>query len=209
MSRRSTSSTPSRLANWPARLIAFSTEVIVPPRILDALGFGAYNFYPGPPSYPGWGSAHFATYDRAATFGVTVHVMLEKVDAGPIVGVELFCVPPNTTAVRLEQLAFVALARIFCTLAQALTQSEPLAAQPVTWSGCKTTRRLYEELRAVPPTVAKDDLDRRVETFGEGDAGADLVVTLHGHKFRYVTPEAEATAETSEPFAIERIAKRA
>jgi methionyl-tRNA formyltransferase len=36
-----------------ARLIAFVTPVIVPPRILERLGFGAYNFHPGPPHYPG------------------------------------------------------------------------------------------------------------------------------------------------------------
>ena len=36
-----------------ARLIGFVTPVVVPKRILDALGFGAYNFHPGPPHYPG------------------------------------------------------------------------------------------------------------------------------------------------------------
>jgi methionyl-tRNA formyltransferase len=198
---------PAELAR--ARLIAFSTDVIVPPRILDALGYGAYNFHPGPPNYPGWGSAHFATYDRAATFGVTAHVMVEKVDAGPIIGVELFCIPPDTTALRLEQLAFVALARIFWNLAQALTQSEAPAVLPAAWSGRKTTRRLYEELRAVPPSVAKDDLDRRVAAFGRSDAGDGLTVTLHGHKFRYVAPDADPQAEERQMLAVERFARRA
>jgi hypothetical protein len=36
-----------------ARLVAFVTSVVVPARILGALGFGAYNFHPGPPHYPG------------------------------------------------------------------------------------------------------------------------------------------------------------
>jgi len=30
-----------------ARLIAFVTSVIVPARVLDRLGYGAYNFHPG------------------------------------------------------------------------------------------------------------------------------------------------------------------
>ncbi len=198
---------PDELAR--ARLIAFSTDVIVPPRILDALGYGAYNFHPGPPNYPGWGPAHFAVYDQVATFGVTAHVMLERVDAGPIVGVEMFCVPPNTTAQRLEQMAFVALARIFWNLAGSLTRAEALATLPVTWRGRKTTRRLYEELRAVPPTVAKDDLDRRVATFGNRDDDDGLTVTLHGHTFRYVPPPADPQIETAEMLAIERFARTA
>ena len=48
-----------------ARLVAFVTPVVVPARILAALGFGAYNFHPGPPHYPGWVPAHFAIYDKA------------------------------------------------------------------------------------------------------------------------------------------------
>ena len=135
--------------------------------------------------------------------------MLERVDAGPIVGVEMFCVPPNTTAQRLEQMAFVALARIFWNLAGSLTRAEALATLPVTWRGRKTTRRLYEELRAVPPTVAKDDLDRRVATFGNRDDDDGLTVTLHGHTFRYVPPPADPQIETAEMLAIERFARTA
>ena len=80
-----------------ARLIAFVTPVVVPARILNSLGFGGYNFHPGRPHYPGWVPAHFAVYDKVTTFGATVHVMIEQVDAGPIVAVELFPIPPNTS----------------------------------------------------------------------------------------------------------------
>src|SRR6185312_4287553 len=63
-----------------ARLIGFCTSVIVPRRVLQALGFGAYNFHPGPPEYPGWIPAQFALYENAAEFGATAHVMIEEVD---------------------------------------------------------------------------------------------------------------------------------
>ena len=192
-----------------ARLIAFSTTVIVPGPILDALGFGAYNFHPGPPDYPGWCPAHFAVYDSAATFGVTAHVMLDRVDAGPIVGVELFYVPDGITVARLEQMAFVALARLFWNLAQSLTGREPLATQPVAWSGIKSTRRLYQDLREATASISKDDLDRRIAVFGDAETGDDLTLTVHGHKFRYVAPEKETAAEHPETLAIERFAKSA
>ena len=78
-----------------ARLIALTTPVIVPKIILDQIGFGAFNFHRGPPSYPGWAPAHFALYDQAAEFGATVHVMVEKVDAGPIIDVAPFPIPPH------------------------------------------------------------------------------------------------------------------
>ena len=51
-----------------SRLIAFVTPVIVPRSILDQIGYGAINFHPGPPSYPGWAPAHFALYNQADQF---------------------------------------------------------------------------------------------------------------------------------------------
>jgi hypothetical protein len=68
-----------------ARLVAFTTGVVVPEAVLERLGHGAYNFHPGPPDYPGWAPAHFAMYDGAKTFGATAHVMVRRVDSGPIV----------------------------------------------------------------------------------------------------------------------------
>ena len=192
---------PPELAR--ARLIGFLTPVVVPPHILDALGFGAYNFHPGPPNYPGWVPCHFATYDGVTKFGVTAHAMTARVDAGPIVGHDAFNVPPGTGVVKLEQTAAVHLAQLFWTLAQALaTQAEPLTELPVRWSGRKTTRRLYASLCDIPVDITKDELDRRLNAFGAGHFGVMPTITLHGHRFRYegADPAAPAlvTAEETE-----------
>ena len=59
-----------------ARLIAFVSPIIVPPGVLDRLGYGAYNFHPGPPEFPGWAPAQFAIYRGVTEFGATVHQMV-------------------------------------------------------------------------------------------------------------------------------------
>src|ERR1700759_2165262 len=94
-----------------ARLISFLTPVIVSGDILHRLGHGAFNFHPGPPEYPGWAPSHFALYNRETRFGVTAHVMVERVDAGPIIGVERFPIPANMSVLALEGLAYAHLAR--------------------------------------------------------------------------------------------------
>jgi len=173
-----------------ARLIAFATSVVVPAHILSKLGYGAYNFHPGPPSYPGRTPAHFAIYDGAREFGATAHVMVERVDAGPIVGVELFAIPPGTGVLKLSEIVYQQMARLFWRLAEPLaTQGSPLPALPVEWAGAKSSLRRYADLCAIPPAIAKDDLDRRIAAFGHGHFGIDPTVTLHGHRFRYVAPE--------------------
>jgi methionyl-tRNA formyltransferase len=179
-----------------ARLIGFLTPVVVPRRILDRLGFGAYNFHPGPPNYPGWLPAHFAIYDGITDFGVTAHRMIEKIDAGPIVGVELFAVPPHASIAALEQMAFTQAAYLFWRLAKALaTQDEPLAELPIRWSGRKSTRKMIAALCDVPLDIAAAELRRRVAAFGDGDFAQSPTITLHGVQFRYVKPEGKEKTE--------------
>ena len=79
------------------RIVSFVSEVIVPADVLHATGFGAYNFHPGSPDFPGWAPAAFAIDQRAPRFGATAHEMCERVDGGNIIDVEMFDVPPDTT----------------------------------------------------------------------------------------------------------------
>jgi methionyl-tRNA formyltransferase len=189
-----------------ARLIGFVTPVVVPARILGALGFGAYNFHPGSPHYPGWVPAHFAIYDRASHFGATAHAMIERVDAGPIVGLKMFGIPPNMSVLRLQELAFVELARLFWRPAPALaTQSEPLAELPIKWSGTKSTRRMYSAMCDIPAGISKEELERRIEVFGAGHYGVSLTVTLHGREFRHIAPETGNKVDAPSIVPAERI----
>jgi methionyl-tRNA formyltransferase len=91
--------------------------------------------------------SHFATHDGAGAFGATAHIMIEKVDAGPIVAVERFAVPANATVETLEQLAYMHAARLFWRLAGTLaTERAPLPKIPVQWSGRRCTRSMFAAL---------------------------------------------------------------
>jgi methionyl-tRNA formyltransferase len=159
---------PDTLAG--ARLIAFVTGVIVPARVLDQLGYGAYNFHPGPPTYPGFAPARFALSRCAAEFGATAHLMAARVDEGPIVGVEMFSIPPGASVASLEGMAYARLAHLFWSLADRLaTGGEPLPPLPLSWSGKKTTRRDYAAMAVAD--IPGDERDRRIEWFGGQHSG--------------------------------------
>jgi methionyl-tRNA formyltransferase len=129
------------------RLIAFATPVIVPRTILDRLGYGAINFHPGPPSYPGWAPAHFAVYHRETEFGTTAHVMIERVDAGPIIDVETFPIPAGMSPLALEELAYAHLAKVFWRLAKSIaTESWGLPTLPLKWGAKTYSRRDYRAM---------------------------------------------------------------
>jgi methionyl-tRNA formyltransferase len=170
-----------------ARLLAFASPVIVPAQILEALGFGAYNFHPGSPDYPGWAPAHFALYDGAAEFGATVHGMAERVDCGPIVDCVLFNIPSDITVQGLEGLAYAHLAQQFWRLSKALaTQAEPLPTQNLRWGTKKSSRRAYRAICSIPLDISKEELDRRMRVFGSNHYGIAPTIKLHGVEFRAV-----------------------
>ena len=100
----------------------------MPARLLDQLGYGAcITFIRGRRTYPGWAPAHFALYTRAKQFGATAHVMVARVDEGPIVGALMFPIPTGACVASLEGMAYARLSYLFWTLAKPLaTCSEPL-----------------------------------------------------------------------------------
>ena len=175
-----------------ARLIAFATPVVVPARVLDALGYGAYNFHPGPPEFPGWAASQFAVYRGASEFGATAHAMIERVDAGPIIGIERFRITPDTSVVELEKLTYVHLAKIFWRLAKALaSQSAPLAELGLRWSGQAGTRKQYAALCDIPADIAADELERRIKAFGGNHFGVTPAIKLHGIRFALAPQQAD------------------
>jgi len=173
-----------------ARLVTFASGIIVPADLLARFGHGAYNFHPGPPNYPGWAPAHFALYDRAEAFGVTFHVMAERVDSGAILDAVSFPIPSASTLMRLGELTYVHLLQLFEVWA------EPLACEPsltprcvLSWSGRTNTRRSYRQACDIPLDISRDELWRRMRAFGGNHYGIAPAINLHGVTFRASPPE--------------------
>jgi len=173
-------------ALWPtARIIGFCTDVLVPAAVIAATGWGAYNFHPGSPDYPGWAPFAFAAYRGASRFGATAHEMAARVDSGAIIDVELFDVPGGCEPDQLMELSYSALFRLFLRLAEPLATSA--AALPncgIAWGTERCSRRALAKLCDIPANIAADDLARRIRAFAAVDESIRPTVTLHGHRFR-------------------------
>jgi methionyl-tRNA formyltransferase len=156
-------------ANAGRRLVAFCTGIVVPPDVLDALPGPAYNFHPGPPTYPGSWAAGFALYDGAARFGATLHVMERRVDEGAIVDVDWFDMPAGVKlrCDELEVLAYqrcIALFQKYETHLAAMDAPLPLSSE--TWSGIKRTKAQAEAMREPPRDASEEEIRRRFRAFG-------------------------------------------
>jgi methionyl-tRNA formyltransferase len=146
----------------PCRLIAFSTQIIVPGQILRRHAFDAYNFHPGPPDYPGSKPSAFAVYEGADRFGVTLHRMAERVDSGEIVATRHFAIPPDAVARDVATEAYGCMARLAFDYAPVLARAgRPLPTSGEKWTGVKRRMADYEALRRIPAGLDGAELDRR------------------------------------------------
>jgi len=183
-----------------SRLLAFTTGVVVPAAILQAIGYGAYNFHPASPDYPGWAPAHFAFYDGVKRFGATAHVMEPRVDCGAIVGVESFDIPDGVDVRGLEQMTFVRLAYLFWRMSRELAcHAGPMPVLPIGWSGVKSTKAMYADMCDMRADIEPAELKRRIRAFHDDFRGIPLTVTLHGMRFQL----AGAATPLAEPITVD------
>src|SRR5690606_33502142 len=93
-------------------LVCFNTGIIVPRDVLSRYR-SAFNFHAASPDFPGRDPHHWAIYRGAKRFGVTAHIMTEKVDDGPIVSTASFASPENCAPQELRALAYRRLIELF------------------------------------------------------------------------------------------------
>lgn len=105
------------LDTWPAKLVKEPTLAdkirsqgvdlilnvhslyVIHGAVLEAARIGAFNLHPGPlPRYAGLNAVSWAIYRGESTHGVTVHKMVPRIDAGPIVYQAVFKIEDTDTA---------------------------------------------------------------------------------------------------------------
>ena len=150
----------------PMRLIAFSTNIIASPDVLDLLRGDCINFHPGPPEYPGYRPTGFALYRGERRYGVTAHYMTERVDEGAIVAVDRYDLPPDPCLIETVKEAYQRLARLLLSLLPQLARvGEPLPPIGESWGPKKTTKAQYEAMRLIAPDMDRGEVEKRFRCF--------------------------------------------
>lgn len=83
-------------------IVCFKADCIVPKAALSSAS-AAINFHPGPPWLRGVACPERAIERGDLIYGVTCHHMLEEVDAGKIIAVDIFSMPSGKTVAALRE----------------------------------------------------------------------------------------------------------
>jgi methionyl-tRNA formyltransferase len=195
----------AELANDPdgSRILSVGSNVIVPRRVLAALGSPAYNLHPGPPNYPGIFPSVFALYEGAPEFGVTLHEMAPAVDSGAICMVERFPIDPRWDRLALDTHTLVVLMHVLERAAPLLANVHtPLRYSGEVWSGHRRTRKHFDALCHLPEDFTAMELARRLRAVGEGPDHC-LTTTRDGQVLRLDTGRRGMVVRAGQPVAAE------
>jgi methionyl-tRNA formyltransferase len=173
-----------------SRLISFGSAHYIKPHILSLIGFGSYNFHPGPSNYPGWAPFSFALYEKASNFGVTVHEMTPQIDAGIIVGTKNFKIPNACDLQLLMDLTTEVMYQLFDELVLDFAKRDTsLLSNNEDWSGHIWTKSDFKNMCHIPLDISKEEMDRRIVAFGYSDGINLPFIDLNNDKYLIADPD--------------------
>jgi len=190
-SRKRKTIIPDNIMEWSGDCVFhLKSYCILPKQLLDASRYGVINFHPSPPKYPGSGGLNWGIYNGDKSTGVTVHLMDEKVDNGPIMsfykvpiysGDNIKTILPRVHSKQLE---------VFYDIVGRIHQEGFESIQRMIneytdegW-GSKTGKiRQIDRMQRITPEVKKTELEKIIRATAIGRFGPNL--ELHGSKFQY------------------------
>lgn len=143
-------------------LISANSTLIIPPAVLDVFGGRSLNLHPGLlPEYAGLHTHQWAIRNGEREFGVTVHRIEPRVDAGAIVGQQRFPIRPDDTGLSLFSRCLAQGAELFSRIVLQIIRGETLIDIPQDL----TRRRLYRQRDALDDRIDWNDSAARVIDF--------------------------------------------
>lgn len=180
---------PPEAMQWRGDFIfCYRSLFVLPPALLERARLAPINFHPAPPEFPGSGCVNFALYEGAPSYGVTAHVMNERVDNGTILAVRRFPIEPGDDVASLLERTHAALFALFREVTSGIARDgtrylDALRRDAASerWRGTARRIRELEALQTIDPSISREELDRIVRaTYTEAFPPR---IVLHGHEF--------------------------
>ncbi len=161
---------PDDVGFWQGEyILCYRSFFVLPEHLLNQATIAAINFHPAPPEYPGSGCLNFALYDESEHYGVTAHIMNEKVDNGQILEARRFPIVASDSVDTLLERTHRKLLDQFCDFVinlaadgGAFVEKCKEKSSGESWHGVARTMREFEKLQTVDKDASKAELDRVV-----------------------------------------------
>ena len=180
---------PEDIGSWQGDyIVCFRSYFLIPKALLDRVKVAAINFHPGSVEYPGSGCLNWALYDNAEVYGVTAHIMNEKIDNGAIIECRRFPILKQdnvkTLLARAPSKTYDLILDITTGLAldgKKYLEKKLSDSKNEKWAGA--ARKMFEidKLQIVDPNSTKEELESVIRA--TYTPAFPLEIHLHGYKF--------------------------
>ena len=189
-SNRRGESLPKDTMAWKGEFIfSFRSLFVLPKQLLEKATIAAVNFHPGPPEHPGTGCINFALYEGDLEFGVTAHIMNDKVDNGPILECRRFSIFPEDSVDSLLLRTHLELLGLFLDVVTDLVSRGPEGLKEKAtlssgekWTGVAKKIGDLNTLGMVGLNTTRTELERLVRATNTEKFPTRIL--LHGYEFR-------------------------
>lgn len=180
---------PGKILKWRGNyILSFRSLYILPKTLIDNAEQMAINFHPGPPEYPGSGCINFALYDEVNEFGVTAHIMNQKIDNGQILEVRKFKVHLRDTLQSLLLRTHEELYKLCIDFIKGIIlrgnnfiDEKKVISKKEKWVGEAKILKDLERLQTISPLVTEAELKKIIRaTYIDN---YPPVIKIHGYTF--------------------------
>jgi methionyl-tRNA formyltransferase len=185
---------PKDIDNWKGEYIfCFRSLFILRQNILDKASIASINFHPGPSEYPGSACLNFALYDDAQMYGVTAHLMNERVDNGQILECRRFPILRSDGVDSLLERTHLRLLDLFFDVTTGIgskgkeyIDASLSKAKHESWRGSARRMSELDKLQSIPMDISEEELARIIRaTYTESFPPK---IVLHGYVFELKSP---------------------
>ncbi|MDA9966889.1 formyltransferase family protein [Candidatus Pelagibacter sp.] len=119
-------------------ILSYLSKKILKKKILKSTKQYNINFHPGSSKYPGIGCFNFALYNNEKSYGVTAHLMGEKVDTGKIIVERKFKIKKNLDVKMISEKSYMEMFKLYKEILYMIKKDK------VKFSAIKWKRKPYQ-----------------------------------------------------------------
>lgn len=182
---------PEAINQWRGDYIfSFRNLSILPASILNNAKIAAINFHPGSTGFPGSAGLNYALYEDSVEYGVTAHLMTERVDEGVILECRRFPVYEKDNVDTLLGRTHIKLLDIFMDFIAAISvlgvhhiENLKRISKDEKWAGRKRTIKELNKLSIVDVCSSEEQFRKIMRATNTKNYPTEVL--LHGHIFSF------------------------
>jgi len=141
------------------------------------------NFHPGPSKYPGIGCFNFALYNNEKDYGVTAHLIDEKIDSGKIIKERTFKIDKSYDVKKISDESYKEMLLLLKEIVKMITKNR------ISFSGKKWKRKAYtkkdlNKLANIKNSYSKKKINKIIRCLYMQNKPGPFII-IKGFKFEY------------------------